>query len=107
MLKFPAIQSPSADFTNVLGGTSLRSSSQERVFPFGAGNVTRTPDLLITNQLLYRLSYTSVWRGTKVILAQRPRRRQGKPKKYRGHYSLKTTANAKSAKIMSKFSPVF
>ena len=26
----------------------------------GAGNVTRTHDLLITNQLLYRLSYTSV-----------------------------------------------
>ena len=27
----------------------------------GAGNVTRTHDLLITNQLLYRLSYTSMW----------------------------------------------
>ena len=27
--------------------------------PSGAGNVTRTHDLLITNQLLYRLSYTS------------------------------------------------
>ena len=26
---------------------------------FGASGVTRTPDLLITNQLLYRLSYTS------------------------------------------------
>ncbi len=26
---------------------------------YGAGGVTRTPDLLITNQLLYRLSYTS------------------------------------------------
>ena len=26
----------------------------------GAGNVTRTHDLLITNQLLYRLSYTSM-----------------------------------------------
>ena len=26
----------------------------------GAGGVTRTPDLLITNQLLYRLSYTSI-----------------------------------------------
>ena len=26
----------------------------------GAGNVTRTHDLLITNQLLYRLSYTSI-----------------------------------------------
>ena len=27
----------------------------------GASGVTRTPDLLITNQLLYRLSYTSVF----------------------------------------------
>ena len=27
---------------------------------FGAGGVTRTPDLLITNQLLYQLSYTSL-----------------------------------------------
>ena len=27
---------------------------------FGAGNGTRTCDLLITNQLLYQLSYTSV-----------------------------------------------
>ena len=27
---------------------------------FGANDVTRTHDLLITNQLLYRLSYTSV-----------------------------------------------
>ena len=28
---------------------------------FGAGGVTRTHDLLITNQLLYQLSYTSVF----------------------------------------------
>ena len=28
---------------------------------FGAGNVTRTHDLLITNQLLYRLSYSSIF----------------------------------------------
>ena len=28
----------------------------------GAGGRTRTPDLLITNQLLYQLSYTSVER---------------------------------------------
>ena len=27
----------------------------------GAGNVTRTHDLLITNQLLYRLSYISIF----------------------------------------------
>ena len=28
---------------------------------YGAGGRTRTPDLLITNQLLYQLSYTSVF----------------------------------------------
>ena len=28
---------------------------------FGAGNVTRTRDLLITNELLYQLSYSSLW----------------------------------------------
>ena len=27
---------------------------------FGAGGRIRTPDLLITNQLLYQLSYTSI-----------------------------------------------
>ena len=40
---------------------------------FGAGNVTRTHDLLITNQLLYRLSYTSMhmWLfGCNLILDQ-------------------------------------
>ena len=30
------------------------------IAPCGAGGRTRTPDLLITNQLLYRLSYTSI-----------------------------------------------
>ena len=30
----------------------------------GAGNVTRTHDLLITNQLLYRLSYASICQTT-------------------------------------------
>ena len=30
----------------------------------GAGGRTRTPDLLITNQLLYQLSYTSVERSS-------------------------------------------
>ena len=35
--------------------------------PPGAGNVTRTHDLLITNQLLYRLSYTSSLRSWNAI----------------------------------------
>ena len=34
----------------------------------GASGVTRTPDLLITNQLLYRLSYTSIF-NSKVLPA--------------------------------------
>ena len=29
-------------------------------FKFGAGEMNRTPDLLITNELLYRLSYTGL-----------------------------------------------
>ena len=29
-------------------------------FLFGAGEMNRTPDLLITNELLYRLSYTGL-----------------------------------------------
>ena len=33
----------------------------------GAGRRTRTPDLLITNQLLYQLSYTGGSRGTRVL----------------------------------------
>ena len=31
------------------------------VAPCGAGGRTRTPDLLITNQLLYQLSYISIY----------------------------------------------
>ncbi len=34
---------------------------------FGAGNVTRTRDLLITNELLYQLSYSSNY-YTQVVL---------------------------------------
>ena len=30
-------------------------------FSFGATDVTRTHDLLITNQLLYQLSYSSIY----------------------------------------------
>ena len=32
-------------------------------YEIGAGGRTRTPDLLITNQLLYQLSYTSILHG--------------------------------------------
>ena len=41
---------------------------------FGAGGRIRTPDLLITNQLLYRLSYTSKFGPTaEFILADKKR----------------------------------
>ena len=40
-----------------LGNSPIFSSSERNA---GAGRRTRTPDLLITNQLLYRLSYTGV-----------------------------------------------
>lgn len=36
----------------------LFDSGLERV---GAGEMIRTPDLLITNELLYRLSYTGIF----------------------------------------------
>ena len=42
-------------------GTQKERHAVKRVFLFGAGNVTRTHDLLITNQLLYRLSYISIF----------------------------------------------
>lgn len=44
------------------GFTNLKrkpETTDKQRFPGGAGNVTRTHDLLITNQLLYRLSYAS------------------------------------------------
>ncbi len=40
------------------------------LIPLGAGGRTRTPDLLITNQLLYRLSYTSALLNARIILSQ-------------------------------------
>ncbi len=38
---------------------SGNSPSGKIIFNFGAGEGTRTPDRLITNQLLYQLSYAS------------------------------------------------
>ena len=35
---------------------------------FGAGGVTRTPDLRITSALLYRLSYTSIMKAKALFL---------------------------------------
>ena len=52
-------------------GTQKERHALQRVFLFGAGNVTRTHDLLITNQLLYRLSYTSIGRSGRRTMACR------------------------------------
>ena len=49
----------------------LKQNSASYLTEFGAGNVTRTHDLLITNQLLYRLSYASTLTRLK-SLAQAP-----------------------------------
>ena len=62
---------PPADFPNdkTLSGPfpnswmyKRRKAAAFHFFICGAGERTRTPDLLITNQLLYQLSYTSVKR---------------------------------------------
>ena len=55
-------------------GTQKERTSNRKSFLFGAGNQTRTDDLLITNQLLYRLSYSSIH-----FHLSHSRRRQGGP----------------------------
>ena len=42
---------------------SLWPLGNSSILNCGAGGRTRTPDLLITNQLLYQLSYTSIYRS--------------------------------------------
>ena len=44
----------------------MKSSANAELFFNGAGNRTRTYDLLITNQLLYQLSYASIF-NTRLI----------------------------------------
>ncbi len=41
-----------------LGKAKTLSLKSDRIYSDGACGQTRTPDLLITNQLLYQLSYT-------------------------------------------------
>ena len=43
-----------------INNTNKNPLSYENGFSFGADGGTRTRDLLITNQLLYQLSHTSV-----------------------------------------------
>jgi hypothetical protein len=47
-------------FFSVYGQKNIKGLNFETLDISGAGGRTRTPDLLITNQLLYRLSYTSL-----------------------------------------------
>ena len=44
-------------------------------YEVGAGGRTRTPDLLITNQLLYQLSYTSVFNSSTARVSLSEKRR--------------------------------
>ena len=41
--------------------SSIEGASAPYILLPGAGRRTRTPDLLITNQLLYQLSYTGIY----------------------------------------------
>ena len=50
-----------------LSPLATREHPRIRFSQRGAGGRTRTPDLLITNQLLYRLSYTSAIPATTII----------------------------------------
>ena len=46
---------------------SLNKSSTVKRSSFGAGNQNRTDDLVITNDVLYRLSHTSIIRDFVII----------------------------------------
>ena len=45
-------------FHKMVNGNGIQGCDPQVVKFFGAGEMNRTPDLLITNELLYRLSYT-------------------------------------------------
>ena len=55
-----------------LSPLATREHPRVRFTQRGAGGRTRTPDLLITNQLLYRLSYTSAIPATAIITKPDP-----------------------------------
>ena len=55
-----------------LSPLATREHPRVRFTQRGAGGRTRTPDLLITNQLLYRLSYTSAIPATAIIAKPDP-----------------------------------
>ena len=54
MVNFEGSKTP-----KVVDAVGFQPTASKVTTQYGAGNVTRTRDLLITNQLLYQLSYTS------------------------------------------------
>ena len=58
MVGEPAMQW--VDFLTFRGCQKKALTLANQGFSFGAGEMNRTPDLLITNELLYRLSYTGL-----------------------------------------------
>ena len=55
MVNFEGSKTP-----EVVDAVGFQPTASKVTTQYGASGVTRTPDLLITNQLLYRLSYTSI-----------------------------------------------
>ena len=51
---------PKRNATDLQSAPFGHSGTRPYIIKNGAGGRTRTPDLLITNQLLYQLSYTSI-----------------------------------------------
>ena len=69
---FEPPKSMTADLQSApFGRSGTLPNIQLRYLVGGAGGRTRTPDLLITNQLLYQLSYTSTERS--INIAQKKR----------------------------------
>ena len=65
----PAYSAWEADVLPLNYTRENQNSPENRAVRFGAGDVTRTHDLLITNQLHYRLCYTSIACEASIILA--------------------------------------
>ena len=65
---FEPPKSMTADLQSApFGRSGTLPNIQLRYLVGGAGGRTRTPDLLITNQLLYQLSYTSISPANRII----------------------------------------
>ena len=67
---FATKNNPQDYFLNVAYPLRVRVRLRLDIKKTGAGGRTRTPDLLITNQLLYQLSYTSLYKLWRLPLAE-------------------------------------